>query len=497
MKLLLLSLLPTTENFGIKYIHSYLLSKGHDSSIIFLPGHTSQTIIALENFLAAFKPDVVGCGYMTHETLFAQRIGTAIKKRFPDMPFIVGGIHPTINPVDCLEYADIVCIGESEETMLEIADNFDKGHTFKEIRNIVFKENGAIVKNPLRPLIEELDSMPLPGHLPEKSFVYHQGRIAALTPDLFKRYTRYDGKAYNIISSRGCPLSCSYCCNSFLSKLYDSKKIRKRSPGNVIQELKSVIEKFPDMILINIQDDCFLAHTSDWHREFAAEYKKHIARPFIVRSTPLHLTEEKMRILKDAGLAWIMMGLQSGSERTNQDIFLRRVSNEKFLEATRLAKKYGVSGYYDVILDNPFEEDRDLIETLSVLKKIPKPFQLQLFSLMFYKGTDIYDMFKERFGPDTEPEMRNYMGYKPTFFNKLIRVSPLIPEKWIDYFIENKTKAGASLLFNVVFALISNVLEPLSYFYLMLKAFQNNIVLTLEIALPTYKTKIRDRLLKV
>lgn len=67
------------------------------------------------------------------------------------------------------------------------------------------------------------------------------------------------------------------------------------------------------------------------------------------------------------------MGLQSGSERTSQDVLLRRVSNEKFLEAARLIKHYDISGYYDVILDNPFKTDADLIETINVLKKLPRP----------------------------------------------------------------------------------------------------------------------------
>jgi radical SAM superfamily enzyme YgiQ (UPF0313 family) len=494
MKLLLLSLLPTTENFGIKYIHAYLLSRGHDSSVIFLPRHAAATVTALTDFITVFKPDAVGCGYMTYESSFARQIGTALKKQFPALPVIAGGIHPTINPEECLAYADMVAIGESEDVMLEIADRFDRGQDLKAINNLAYRENGSVIKNPLRPLIEELDPLPFPGHLPEKAYVCHQGKIVALNKALFRRYTRYDGKAYNIISSRGCPFSCSYCCNSFLARLYDSKKIRKRSPQNVIAELQEVIRQFPDMILINIHDDCFLAQTADWHREFARDYKKWIARPFIVRSTPLHLTEEKIAILKDCGLAWVTMGLQSGSEKTNQTVFLRRVSNDKFLEATMLAKKHGVSGYYDVILDNPFETDADVIETLNVLKKVPKPFQLQLFSLTFYKGTDIYDMYKEKFGPDAQPEVRNYFGYKRTFLNKLVRITPLIPEAWVDYFIEHRARPVVRIVFNMLYGVLSLILEPASFFYLMLKSFRNNLLLTLKIALPTFKTKIRERL---
>jgi radical SAM superfamily enzyme YgiQ (UPF0313 family) len=319
--------------------------------------------------------------------------------------------------------------------------------------------------------------------------------ISFLHEGLFRKYTRYDGKAYNIISSRGCPFSCSYCCNSFLSKLYETKNIRKRSPHNVIEELRSEAEKFPELILINIHDDCFLAHSGQWHQEFVKDYKKWINRPFIVRSTPLHLTEEKIKILKEAGLAWVTMGLQSGSERINRDVYRRNVSNEKFLDATHVAKKYGVSGYYDVILDNPFEEEQDVVDTVKVLGEIPKPFQLQIFTLTFYKGTDLYRMMQKKMGEKGNLNIKNYFNYRPTFLNKLVRISPLISSTMLNYFINHRKTFGAKMFLAPLHFVIVTVAEPLSYFYLMLKGFNYNLLFTVRITLPTFKTKIRERLM--
>ena len=82
MKVVLISLLPTTENFGIKHIHSYLLSKGHESAIVFIPRHRTQASDALNKFLAEFKPDVVGCGFMSYEASFAKFLGEKIKALF-------------------------------------------------------------------------------------------------------------------------------------------------------------------------------------------------------------------------------------------------------------------------------------------------------------------------------------------------------------------------------------------------------------------------------
>ena len=374
MKILLLSLLPTTENFGVKYLHASLLQEGHQSAIAFIPSHSPAVKKPLLDFIASFQPQLIGCGFMSYEAPFAAYIGRSVKEQYPDIPFLVGGIHPTICPEECLDYADMACIGEGEETVLELARALETGGGTAHINNLVLKDGREIIKNPLRPLIDDLDRIPFPEHLPAHSHVFHGDKILAMDMKLFRQYTRYDGKAYNMITSRGCPFSCAYCCNSFLSRLYGTKKIRKRSPGNVIAELCAVIKQFPDIILVNIHDDCFLAHSREWHEEFVRDYKKWVARPFIVRSTPLHLTEEKVQILKPAGLAWVTMGLQSGSERINREVYHRHVSNDKFLEATDIVRKHGISGYYDVILDNPFETEEDELQTLRVLQQRAQAF---------------------------------------------------------------------------------------------------------------------------
>jgi len=85
---------------------------------------------------------------------------------------------------------------------------------------------------------------------------------------------------------------------------------------------------------------------------------------------------------------------------------------KSFLRQRKLRRKYGISGYYDVILDNPFDEEEDKIKTLRVLQKIRKPFQLQLFTLTFYKGTEIYDLLHEKLG-SVDLGIRNYFNYRP------------------------------------------------------------------------------------
>ena len=132
--------------------------------------------------------------------------------------------------------------------------------------------------------------------------------------------------------------------------------------------------------------------------------------------------------------------------------------------------------FYDVILDNPFETDEDIVQTLQVIQKIPKPYQLQLFSLTFYKGTAIYDLYKKKFGDDAVPPIRNYFNYEHNYLNRLVRISPLISSSMTHYFITRRDKVGTHIVFAFVFGFATFVCEPISFLYLMFRAFKKNIL---------------------
>src|SRR4030042_4021033 len=114
------------------------------------------------------------------------------------------------------------------------------------IKNVCLKRDGQIIKNEPRDLIQDLDSLPFPDK------------------DLYaKEYTDFKGE-YTIITSRGCPFSCTYCCNNFLRKLYQGKGTYKRyrSPENVIAELKFAKEKYKMKGVLFFDEELLL----EWER---------------------------------------------------------------------------------------------------------------------------------------------------------------------------------------------------------------------------------------
>ena len=173
----------------------------------------------------------------------AHELTKYLKRNFGSIPVIWGGIHPTISPETSLECADYVCIGEGEKTVKDFARAISEGENPTSINNICYLEDGEVKKNQLYPLIENLDEIPAYEHVPTKSFIQEKGgQIIPIDKPVFKKYARYRGMTYSVMSSRGCPFSCTYCCNNFLSSLYQTKKVRRRSAENVIAELENPLK---------------------------------------------------------------------------------------------------------------------------------------------------------------------------------------------------------------------------------------------------------------
>ena len=190
------------------------------------------------------------------------------------------------------------------------------------------------------------------------------------------------------------------------------------------------------------------------------------------------------------------MGLQTGSERTNKEIYKRFVPNEKFIEACKIVDKYNLPGYYDVIVDNPYENEHDLIETARVLLKIPKPYSLSIFSLCFYQGTELYERaVKDGINFDN-PLEKNFLKYKHKYMNDVIRLAPLLPRYFIIYLIRNRRNFLGNFLLALSYYPSIFILEPVLLFRLTAKSFNYDIIKTLKMTISFSKTAFRKLFLR-
>ena len=203
-----------------------------------------------------------------------------------------------------------------------------------------------------------------------------------------------DTLSYEVIASRGCPFTCSYCCCVNLHRLYPkgTPAVRTRSVKSVIDELIAAKRECKKVIFIHFYDEIF-PNLPGWVDEFIVEYKKHINLPFTIWSHPKMVDFEVLQKLKSAGLSEVIMGIQSGSPHIRRDVFHRYESQEDILKAVETIRKAGVFwASYDFMLQHPFETIEDLKETFFLVKQFRGRFELQLHGLNFLPGTDIVKM---------------------------------------------------------------------------------------------------------
>jgi len=379
--------------FSICILHAILKKAGFNVSSIFLKRQnrdlsmtpaSNDEISCLVRQIKRLNPDLVGISVRTVLFQLACRITKEIKQETGSL-VIWGGVHPTIRPYQCLESADIVCVGEGEEAIVELAERLSKGEGINDIKNLCFKSNGKIIRNEIRPLIQNLDSIPLPDYSSENKYFVENGLVLPHRhcADIF-------------LTSRGCPFSCTFCCNSVLRQIYQGKGsyVRRRSVDNVIEELIRGKE-FRNLKRVAFVDDVF-TFDFEWLKEFCLKYKKFINLPFSCYCHPKATNEEMIRILKDAGLTNAGIGIQSGSEKIRHEYFQRYDTNEEILKAVRILHKYGIDFHCDILMENPLETEKDRQEAFNLFLEMPKPFYVNTHSLTYFPELKLTNLLLEK-----------------------------------------------------------------------------------------------------
>jgi anaerobic magnesium-protoporphyrin IX monomethyl ester cyclase len=360
----------------------------------------------------------------------------------------------------------------------------------------VFKDSEKIEMTPIRKLIKDLDSLPYSGHLPESLYVANQGRSEPIRKSgIYKKYARYQGSFLSAVSSRGCPFSCNYCCNSVYRALYGADILRNRSPEKVVDEIFKEVQYFKNILYVNFQDDCFMMHTKEWISTFCNLYSQKVKIPFIVRTTPRHIIKEKLVLLKEAALRWVFMGVQTGSDRINKEIYGRNVTSKEYLEKAGWVSELGLCPWYDVILDNPYETEEDHLETIDVLLKTSKPFQLDIFLLDFFLETRLRQKALDDKIPLPEVGSKSYTEPEPTMINRYLRMSTTLPRRIIRFLVKHRNSAFAKLIRLLLFP-ISIFLELFIYIWLIYKSNDFKLYRSLKVVDAFYLTAFKKLILR-
>ncbi len=421
MKIALLSPFPDVYSFGIRSLSATIRAAGHETRVFFLTQQFTQPYSAqvLDQVIEHCRgTDLVGISLMSNFWDNASSLTRTIQKRL-GIPVMWGGIHATVRPEESLTVADYAAVGEAEESFVRFLDSFGTGKSVPGIRAHGQQE----YENAPPP--QDLDALPHADFDLENHFILEGEHLVPMTVEILRERTE---GTYLTIPSRGCPFRCIYCCNDFLNKEFPgNRKVRHKSMGRLVEELELVLNKRPVFSRIKFDDDAFFSLPSEEIAAFSQEYKRRIGLPLTVTGvTPTTVSREKLEVLVEAGLVEVRMGIESASEKMRKE-YRRPQTERKVAEAAALLSEFGdrLTPYYDLILDNPWEDDESLVETLRFMTRLPFPFEIIMYSLTFYPGTAIYDRAKSEglVKDDIEDVYRKYYhSFRPTYLNDLFEV---------------------------------------------------------------------------
>ena len=416
MEITLVHPYPDPACYGLRLLRSLLRREGHRVHLVNLPdytgdGHTLPVRAPRRRYSrrllddlceVASRSQLIGLSVMTNYWASACEISGALRRELPDIPIVWGGAHPTIRPDECLDHATAAVVGEAEHSLIAFARAIEAGEEWRNTRGLVFRHGDRTVRNPLPPLVQDLDSLPAPDVDAVDHWTSWQGRIRPVDDDRFcamlsrTTVSAHYGKAgYQTMTSRGCPHRCSYCANSTIRAMYPGESyVRFRSVDSVLGECEQVVARYPFVNYIWFSDDVFFSRPLAQLQRFAEQYASRIGLPFYLLGSPATLTAEKYRLMLDAGLHTIQMGIESGSDEILELFNRRTMGCSEVMRAAGVLASHAErtqTPYYDLIVHTPWETDDHRRETLRFIARLPRPFRIQLFSLVLWPGTDAYE----------------------------------------------------------------------------------------------------------
>lgn len=330
---------------------SYLHSKG--IKVYLIDGQLKDAKKELEKVIE--KVDFIGFSVMTIQIAPSLEISNYIKKKYPNKKIVWGGIHPSLLPEQTIKdpSIDYVCQREGEECLYELLAE----KPLKKIKNLIYKEKGKIIVNPLREFLDP-NKLPSPNwdllNVEEYIFDYKIGGIVR-------------ERTLPLGIGRGCVFNCTFCVNTALGR-----KWRSLSAKNIIKEIKILKKKY-NLKHIALWDDCFdvdLKRVDDFCKMLIKE-NLDLTWDVSARTGP-HWTDERMALMQKAGCRAIAIGAESGSPRILNKVIGKPVSVEDTLHMAKQCNKYGISLISSWISGIPTETDEELKKTIALLQQVTK-----------------------------------------------------------------------------------------------------------------------------
>jgi len=439
------------EHLGIEALSAWVRRAGHEPTLVYearpfssgsgtdsklLAGWLDPRPEETAARVAATRPDVVAFTSYSVTHRWSVDVARAVKQRCA-VPIVFGGPHVSAAPERAIrEWSiDAVVEGEGEDALVDLIECAEHNRFARtDVANCTFKGNGEPVRNRVRPLLADLDTLP---------WADKQG--------FYDTVPAFEHEFY-VVSRRGCPFRCSFCEYSTFPKQYPGEKpVRRRSIEHLIGELAAW--KARGRVRKVFFWDAIFTLDPKWMAEFASAYRREIGIPFECYTHPQTMTRDMARLLAEAGCMMVRVGVQSVNSDTLAAVD-RKGDREKVVQTLQFLAEYNVPYSVDHIIGLPGEGAADQLDALRFYAEV-QPKRIVTHWMTYFPGTTALDHARERgilndaeierilegdvgpgymFGGNKEYRDHDELKHLSGMFDLL----PLLPRKLIEWLLEGR-----------------------------------------------------------
>jgi radical SAM superfamily enzyme YgiQ (UPF0313 family) len=395
---------------GLLSLAAWLDRSGHQTTVhdcYAFPGEDDK----MYSYLSEERPDFIGFSTTTSSFLDGIRLATKAKEVLPSVQVVFGGVHISAVREQLLRdypFIDYGVVGEGEETLQALIEA--NGDGLHGIAGLIFRDQGTVLFNGFRKNLLDMDSLPFPAYEKLQGF-----------PDSYCLPIFSYPKAPNttVITSRGCPYTCSYCDRSVFQRTY-----RYNSPQYMMEYLTYLQQRF-NIKHVNIYDDTFTLHRQRVMEFCELKIKSGLKMTFNCAARTEQLDAGMLAALKKAGCWMISLGIETGDpellKKHRSYLPNKEMSNplENIRETVHLIKKTGIRVKGLFMLGLPGETEESIKKSMEYVYSLPLD-EFNLSKLTPFPGAPMYSTIHEHGAFDENWGMMNAANFTfvPTGFTQ-------------------------------------------------------------------------------
>jgi anaerobic magnesium-protoporphyrin IX monomethyl ester cyclase len=362
---------PPFIPLGIAYLGAVAEKAGHEVNVIDCQAE-KLNYDTYRNRISEVKPDIVGVTATTLLYNSAKQLLTISKEVHPNCTTIIGGSHASFwdtNALNECPQLDIVVRREGETTFIELLQHIENKQNLAGVLGSTFRtQDGTPARNPDRPFIQNLDSLPFPA--------YH------LLP--LEAFRRMGKTIFPLTTSRGCVQWCDFCSTVRMF----GRGYRTRSPKNVADEMEMLQKKYGES-QFTFYDDAFTVNRENVMHMCQELKTRKLKVQWDCETRVDYVDQELLQTMKDSGCLAVWFGVESGSDKILCQMN-KKTKKDQIRTAFKMTQKTGMMTIASAIIGFPGETEETAWETINFIKEL-NPDDIGFYVATPYPGTPMYE----------------------------------------------------------------------------------------------------------